>query len=314
MYSSGQVLNSPLPGVNRLIEIDFQAQGTHIAAAAVFACSCLGLCIISVWFAAERWIFSYYKGARRLSDILAKSPGLYHLPIAIASWLFQEIQHGTYKMVEWFVRVGNEVVQDINAAVEGARERWQARVASCADVESRPVSNPRTESSTGIPRLPTIPELGPTRMPGADGSEKYDEDIPAVNSHNIPLRTRLVNKFRSTPSEVPVSSTNSGPTTTRPPRRIGSTSKPMDNLIRSMIVYGKAQRSTEKGAAQPKRKRTGSTEGSRPHSADFSVPTQHGTLTNILKRIETTHVMRTNQGLVSHLQFSPNGKFLATSR
>ncbi len=273
-----------------------------------------------MWFAAERWIFAYYKGDKRLPDILSDVPGfVYGLRVVVVQRFMHEPELVAARIAKWMIRAAREIWRLINSIdISGAR-CCRGR-GSQGDEESQPaiamteVDSPRNQLSRPRPEIVhrTNQETSPP--------------VPETITPREPLNTRLPH---SVPAPVSPASPQGGRATAtsegQPVAHAAEGYPKMRDLIRSMIIIGKAQSSDSSSgntnfALPRERKRTSSTEESRspqsPYSAErLQIPPMFSSLTETrLKRMEVTQTLRFHQALVRHMQFSPDGKSLATSR
>lgn len=93
----------------------------------------------------------------------------------------------------------------------------------------------------------------------------------------------------------------------------------LQNLVRSVIMMRTASSATSAfSAVGPRRQRTMSSDGGKSRrSADHGAVMRSSRVASLipkLKRMEATQDIPAHSALVRHIQFSPDGKYLATSR
>ncbi|KAH7928593.1 WD40 repeat-like protein [Leucogyrophana mollusca] len=234
-----------------------------------------GLAAVSAWFAFEKWAFVQHRGQKWLADVLMD---------ALRRFLSLRMVAVCWRMLSW----GQRRMQAAGHSLRRVPSLTASFLTSGTEKEDA------TTSESILPMSRTPEPLSPIRQ---------STDTPFGE-----------------PSLSPTSPGSDGTTTPT-----GSTTfSPRDRLthaIRSVMMLQSA--SAPSGPFSPKRKRTTSSaltsgsEVSRGRASLEPVTTLRGsrvaTLVPKLKSLQVTQDLAAHSALVRHLQFSPNGKFLATS-
>ena len=243
---------------------------------------------MSAWFASERWIFVQHKGQKWLEEVISEATNrLANTRIARTSrislrWCSMRIAaaRGHFRrLTKWIVKPKQP--KELLPIVEPAQPRTRARAPPRPVYHQEPAAfMPKPEAALSLCSL-TTENLAST----TEG--RSDETTDTRRSH---ARQRFVNAIRSV---IMLQST------ARPmsPRRNSSFDTP--------IVFGSAVTGSAALPMSPGRFPDPgmSMRGARVTSA-----------IDKLKVLETSQEMAAHQALVRHLQFSPNGRYLATSR
>jgi hypothetical protein len=246
-----------------------------------------GLAAVSAWFASERWAYTHHQGRKWLGDILADATDrFYRLRGMVIT------RHALIWSGERLKDAGHSLkrVPSITASFLAHNgDKTEDKELANATL---PFTNPReptpSNQSPESTQSASTPDVGAssTRLPPSDGH-----------------------------SEGAASSVVDSTSTTRPGKgRLAA-------LVRSMIMFQSGSPASPLSPFTPRRQRTTSSSGQevfgKKQAAD-SVGTLRGsrvaTLIPKLKSLEATDDLAPHQALVRHLQFSPDGKFLATSR
>ncbi len=259
------------------------------------ACSIVGLTAVSAWFASERWAFSRHHGTKWLADILSETKVRVKSTRGI-KWLIYEPRALAWSASRW-VRTQ---FRELREAVSELSSRTLSRLSTPSneklpDPERAVTPNPismtpepnsptvqRRAASDAGPLLPIAEHASPTvtSFDGGDG----DGTASIMSESTSPLQdsgkgrfahaVRAVMKMRAASSVFPISGKN------------------------------------------PRRQRTMSSDGQGREAEPVGVlkNSRVGTLMPKLKSLHPTQSFEAHSALVRHLQFSPNGKFLATSR
>ncbi|KAI0783765.1 WD40 repeat-like protein [Abortiporus biennis] len=298
------------------------------------ACSCFGLAAVSTWFASERIIFNRHKGKKWLADVLSETKvKIYGIP-GIA-WFFTQPRAAIRKVVFWGRRKTEDVgewvtekAKDVEVVVYKVR-RQMTSVGVGAE-ENGVDENDNVEAGLRSPELCASPEpLSPTlaeRLAGLGhghrpsdagtllpisevasftrrGSVDYDNYEKAATSSDV---------ASIRPSSAAAQGSASAPPSTAQTR--------FANAVRSVMMLRSASASatTPFGIGSPKRQRTLSSE--RTNGLNRNVEpiglmsrSRVAALVPKLRAMVPAQDLAAHTALVRHLQFSPNGKFLATS-
>ncbi|KAG0696113.1 hypothetical protein DFH29DRAFT_1004842 [Suillus ampliporus] len=241
-----------------------------------------GLAAVSAWFASERWTFVHHRGSKWLSDVL-KDALRHFMALRLVSIVSKGFGRGS---------------QYLQKGVEVAGHKFR-RVSSMGTILTTTIEQGDNltagEYVHNMTRSPEpLPPLSPIRQSvdslshfSAEGSSHPNMELPTTTfsmSNPITPRDRLT------------------------------------SAIRSVMMLQSATSSPSNPFSSPARKRTTSsvfTDTSRGKSEIGVTTTFRGSkvasLIPKLKSLEATQDLTAHSALVRHLQFSPNGKFLATS-
>jgi WD repeat-containing protein 26 len=241
----------------------------------------------------ERWVFLRHRGKKWLGDVLEEaSDRFWALP-------GMNMVKGSYKHGRKAVRRAGRQLSRVSSLSASIRS-IQTGGSEDTDLEEgvlpfshfpEPISTGRARSATLTSPISAFSDVKtPTSPVPADiSSEKVDADSNADGNHTTETKARFTSAVRSV-MMLQSASLGSGPLGAFAPRRKRTTSSTI----------------TDESPITPRRKGT------------IEIPAIRGSrvasLTPKLKSLETTQDLAAHQALVRHLQFSPNGKFLATSR
>ncbi|TBU39880.1 WD40 repeat-like protein [Dichomitus squalens] len=262
------------------------------------ACSIIGLTAVSAWFASERWTFSRHNGTKWLADVLSETKVRVKSTRG-AQWLIYEPREAFRTASRWvaerFRQVGEGVselsartLSRLNLNGDSDDEKYDAERAvtpgttvECASPEPMSPTFRRAGSDAG-PLLPIAEIRSPTAtsVDGGDGGDGAS-----------------------------IMSDSPGPSTAAPGRGRFA------NAVRAVIKMRVASSAFPVEGRNPRRQRTMSSDGNGRDAEPVGVlkNSRVGTLMPKLRSLQTTQSFEAHSALVRHLQFSPNGKFLATS-
>ncbi|KAJ3763939.1 hypothetical protein EV360DRAFT_91547 [Lentinula raphanica] len=250
-----------------------------------------GLAAVSAWFASERWAFTQHRGKKWLGDILVEVnekflqlPGISSIFRVLrwaSKWASLRIASAGTKfqraksITKSIISSDSEKVSDIENGIP--------MTLSSDDVNALSALSRRRPSETG----PASPLVDSPTIASTAGSPISPPNTPTSPPHSpapvSPGRQLWKNAFRT----VKMSTALSNPRAVRSPQR---------------------QRTTSSTLLPSDRNRNGT---DPPVKA--IVRSRVAGLVPRLKCLEPTQDMAAHQALVRHLQFSPDGKYLATS-
>lgn len=253
-----------------------------------------GLAAVSAWFASERWAFTQHRGKKWLGDVLVEvNERFLQLPgISV-------ITRGLHWASEW---------ASMRAASVGTKLR---RVKSITKSIMSSDGEKASDVENGIP-LTLSPGEGAfssalsRRRPSETGPASPPVDSPTVAS-----------SFGSSPSPTSPNGPTNSPASPIP---LSTGRQLWKNAFRTVKMT--TALSNPISARSPRRQRTTSSSllpSDRKRlitdpPVKAIVRSRVAALVPKLKCLEPTQDMAAHQALVRHLQFSPDGKFLATSR
>ncbi|KAJ7359084.1 WD40 repeat-like protein [Mycena albidolilacea] len=258
-----------------------------------------GLAAVSAWFASERYIYLQHSGGKWLSDVIqdAKEQFLAIPGVKRIRKLFRGIQRRSRAAKKALARLSSKTANLIsrdssdseksddleanilptsNGGGYHTREMSASAMTSVVHLQSTDEATP-TASPSPEPAVPNTPTLS-----GA-GSEAGGTTVPASVG---PSKGKLL--WKNAMQTVKMRSVAAAPFGPRTPRR---------------------QRTSSSTTNFGERKRTLADEPIRAVLARSRV----ATLKPKLGKLMATEALEAHQALVRHLQFSPDGKFLATS-
>jgi len=265
--------------------LELQAEITSTLTTVFTAFTSFGLTAVSAWFASERYIFHRHSGKKWLSDAL--------------------MEYGDVVMKLAGVRTLNDLLHNLetrisrmNALLRRFSSKFLKSSRTLHDLETgtlpiahhnnRPPSSEVPQTPSQLP-LTTEPPKTP-RSPQAPSLVLEEEPATPIS----PGRELWKNAFRSVKFHTSISS-----------------------------PYGMM---TVVGEGQPLRRQTNSSSDLASGYHDQRKWTWTEETVNVMSRsrvallrprlleLEPVHDLAAHSGLVRHLQFSPNGKYLATSR
>ncbi|KAN0131940.1 WD40 repeat-like protein [Lactarius tabidus] len=259
------------------------------------AFSSFGLVAVSTWFASERWVFSRHNGKKWLQDSL---DDWWDVMMSILPF---------HQLVECLHVIGlwtSSVSRSIRAAATHAGS-------AATSFLYRPPSTETLHPSSSDNSLPKAasPECAVPNSPHARyGSEnsftasssRISPAIVAKSTHGSTVSVTLPSEKLSETPSTPASSAHSRGRFTRAVRnviRMQQLAVPLGARTRPMSPTLLSPDAIHRKDAQP-------------------VPMQSSRVAGLvskLRGLEPTQDLAAHQALVRHLQFSPNGKFLATS-
>ena len=258
-----------------------------------------GLAAVSAWFASERWAFSRHSGQKWLSDVLIEakdrfwlSPGItwtrrgvlivYHHLMTAFKAMFGILPTPTC----WSTETDDD---DLEAHVHGPpASRFQNYDPTRHRISdaTAPMSEPSSPTSPFVPPTPLNSPVHQTFVPSFVATANNDRTTSISKQlwkkafRDVKLRNALMPSRQST--AVPVIDP--------PPIRQRTTSSTLNDVVSD----NKKKASTLESVLF-----------SRSRITAF-VPK--------LTELEVTHDLAAHSALVRHMQFSPDGQFLATSR
>ncbi|KAF8141847.1 WD40-repeat-containing domain protein [Boletus edulis] len=276
-YSSGQV-RSPAP-LSSCIASGFFHQGPAVTS--------FGLAAVSAWFASERWIFVHHKGQKWLEEVISEATNhLANTRVARTTrislrWCnlrFAAARGYLRRLTSWIIKPKQpkELLPIAEPAQPrpGPRPRARAPPRPLVYHQEPSAFMPRPEAALSVCSIATENPASSTEGPSDETTGTRHSDA----------RQRFVNAIRS----VIMLQATARPMS---PRRNSSFDTPIVPISAALPMS--PGRFPDPGM---------SLRGVRVTSA-----------IDKLKALATSQEMAAHQALVRHLQFSPNGKYLATS-
>lgn len=261
------------------------------------ACSIVGLTAVSAWFASERWTFSRHHGTKWLADVLSETRVRVKSTRGIR-WLIYEPRAWAWAGSQWTQRH----FRKLSDAVSELSARTISRLNSDSDEKL-------ADTERGV--TPVSP------LPGCTSPEPLSPIIMRRGASDsgplLPIAEVRTNTAMSVGGEedgtASIMSDTVGPLPAPGRGRFA-------NAVRAVIKMRAASTAFPVDGRNPRRQRTMSSDGigSALEPVGVLKTSRVGTLVPKLRSLHPTQSFEAHLALVRHLQFSPNGKFLATSR
>ncbi|KIM47068.1 hypothetical protein M413DRAFT_23353 [Hebeloma cylindrosporum] len=284
-----------------------QARVTSTITTVLTAFTSFGLAAVSTWFASERWAFSRHRGQKWLSDILSE-----------ANDRFSQLP-GIFGLIKAFKYAGRQTIKFRKSVVRACA----LFISSVSCWKSR--NNGDDELENGLPT--TAPHVYSTEpKETANLFRSRPSDVTAVMSEVSTPASPLV---PPTPINSPIMNESglslNSPTVPQAP----TTGKQLwKNAVKSVkmrnalgVSLANSSLATVPGRAEPIRQRTmssgvGSSDTKKSATPGEILPFSRSRVSGLvpkLQELEATHDLAAHTALVRHMEFSPDGRFLATS-
>ena len=261
-----------------------------------------GLAAVSAWFASERWTFSRHRGQKWLSDVLIEAKDrFWHRPgitwtkrgFLIAGCHLNSVFKGAWRILGAFSLSTCRSTAMDNDDLEA--QGLPTNRSQMYDPTKRQTSNATIMSEPPTPTSPLVPPT-PLNSPVA---QDFDDCAPTPDADNTMTVGKQLwkNAFRNIKMRKAVAPSR---------QMIDIPDVPVINLP---PIKQRTTSSTTLNGFGICEKKKGSTSESVPFSRS-----RISTLIPKLVEMKITHDLAAHSALVRHMQFSPDGKFLATSR
>ncbi|KAG5646394.1 hypothetical protein DXG03_003717 [Asterophora parasitica] len=317
-----------------------QAPATSILTSVFTAFTSFGLAAVSAWFASERYIFLRHRGRKWLSD------AIFEYKVMIMKLPGMERSKRTLEGIRDRLALASDALQRISCKLLGLA---YARSSSSDNTDDLEAGLPTSHANNVPPQTPpvrrqfdVIPMSEPPKSPPPNSPTDHSEALPTSISpakqrwrntlRNIQMRSAFIPR-----NDVDVTSTSepsrsppplSAPTeTAEEPPAVSPGRQRWRDAFRSIQVRSAfaPAHGTSVLPLEPLRKRTTSSnitgaQGSERKRTLAEEPVKGVLRSRVaalrpkLQQLETTQDVAAHQALVRHLQFSPDGRYLATSR
>ncbi|KAI0948106.1 hypothetical protein AcW1_009704 [Taiwanofungus camphoratus] len=294
-FSNGLVLFAYSSGQDRVTK----------ATTTIFsALSCFGLAAVSTWFASERWIFTRHKGQKWLADVLSETkvrvcsvPGI--------KWVIYEPRALAWRVSQWGRRQFRKASHSLSRMSTRTLRRISTMGSSSEKFGENGGGHPTVLSCNGPEPISTTTSPIRTRYPSDAG--------PLLPISEVRVPTTF-----SASTDVLDASTILSEASTTPGAPPMTGKMHFANAVRSVMMLRSASNPFGMTPRSPRRQRTSSSDGQKSkisptEPSGMLRASRVAALVPKLKSLEATQDLAAHQALVRHLQFSPNGKFLATS-
>ncbi|KAJ1311843.1 hypothetical protein OPQ81_010304 [Rhizoctonia solani] len=298
----------------------YSSKQSHVVSALVTAFTIVtssGLISVGLWFMSERWIFSRTRGKRWLFDVLNETQSKFNKALGI-SWLLRQLPEDIYPRLMRWSRLQLHRIKTAFQAVyicctcRSAAEIDEEKQAHLSDHAAAP---PR---SSGLPPRPSGARSDDDTISITDTNYSGLASPRITERQPLPTSTSMTS-IPSSSGGYPRESPPSVPPITLPPtiaegepQRPGS--RRLKHLVERVIAMNKSapgrtvsgRTDIEPATGRPR----GSSEGYIPSSYALKARIQR--LKPGLENLRITQFMTEHMALVKHMQFSPNGDYLAT--
>ena len=241
-----------------------------------------GLAAVSAWFASERWTFVHHRGQKWLSDVLKEALRNF-MALRLISMVSKGFGWGSRYVQKGFEAAGQNLrrISSMGTVLATSVEQGDDLTTGESIRTLRRLSEPLS------PLSPVRQSMDSQSCFSTEGSTHPNTELPSTSNSvtNPPItpRDRLKNAIRSV--MMLQSATSPSSPFTSPTRKRTSSTTFIALTPKSEIGRTTSFRRSKIAAVIPK-----------------------------LKSLAVTQDLPAHSALVRHLQFSPNGKFLATSR
>ncbi|PPQ66008.1 hypothetical protein CVT24_011952 [Panaeolus cyanescens] len=293
-----------------------------------------GLAAVSAWFASERWAFARHKGQKWLSDVLNEGTDTFLQLSGISAiatgcvWLYDRCS----ALWDWIARLYTAFVQTFTSCFRrsclGGGDDVEARAGTPPAPEPSPTYafdpkdplspiKPRTSDATAVmsePSMPASPTTGPTVINSPVDKLSLSDGHAGNANPTSPTKQRWRKAVLTVAKRINAdqgTGPSSFPTGGATPGGMGI----------SVSISGS---SGERGRPVPRRQRTTSSnfnpfgpfDNRRKGTDLIPITTTKSRVTSLVPKLvelEPTQDLAAHAALVRHMQFSPDGRFLATS-
>ncbi|CAE6405826.1 unnamed protein product [Rhizoctonia solani] len=276
-----------------------------------------GLISVGLWFMSERWIFSRTRGKRWLFDVLNETQAKIHRLLGI-TWLLKQIPEN----------VGPRLMRWTRLQMYNIKTAFQSMYIYCT---CRHPTDIDEEKQAHLSDFAAAPSRNSALPPRPSGARSDDDTISnADTSYSMLASPRLTDKqplptstsLTSIPSSsggYPRESIPGSPIMFPPTIAEGEPERPGARRLKSLVervmaINKSAPGRTVSGGRTDLEPATGrprgSSEGYVPSS--FALKARLQRLKPGLENLRVTQFMTEHMALVKHMQFSPNGNYLAT--
>ncbi|KZV65320.1 WD40 repeat-like protein [Peniophora sp. CONT] len=270
------------------------------------ACSSFGLTAVSAWFAFERYAFNRHKGTKWLSDMLEDTWDTF-------------LAFGPFQVAARHWNIAERKTSIAASEALGRVRRAKVRVRQVPSrVREKLASSPHTipssssgESIAGSMEGAQSPVAGAASSNVTGRHRRQSGSTHFTDPHSQSARSPLAGSTTELLSEKEGTATVPGTPTSPTPSSPGRTR--LKNMVRSVMMM---QAAAGKG---PRAQRTVTSSSLiTPNRKDTLYPpapraSRVAALVTKLRNLGPTEDLAAHTALVRHLQFSPDGKFLATS-
>jgi WD repeat-containing protein 26 len=277
------------------LSTQLQSHVTSTLTTVFTAFTSFGLVAVSAWFASERWIFLRHRGQKWLSDALMEYKDmLMSLPgIEFARQVFHAVGRLFERAHECICRVFSKALELVYTYMNKstADHDLEANIPPIVHVQNErpPLLRHISDGEKSIMTVDTRKALS-ISVTGLQSDKLSDiPQTPATPTPISPGKQLWRNAMRSVKMHSATSSSFGIVVSPREPQRQSTSS--------STLTAGDRNRTNG---------------GGEPVRAVFR--SRVAALVPKLKVLETTQDLAAHQALVRHLEFSPDGRYLATSR
>ncbi|CAE6415966.1 unnamed protein product [Rhizoctonia solani] len=295
----------------------YSSHQSHVVSALVTAFTIVtssGLISVGLWFMSERWIFSRTRGKRWLFDVLNEVQSKVNKFLGI-TWLLGQLPEDIRPRLKRWTRLQ---LHNIKTALQSIYFHCTCRSPAEIDEEKQAHLSDFAAAppSSGLPPRPSGARSDDDTISNADTSYSALASPRFADKQPLPLPTST--SMTSIPSSSGGHPRESPPSVTMPPTITEGEpqqgSKRLKSLVERIIAINKSapgrtvsgRTDLEPTTGRPR----GSSEGYIPSS--FALKARIQKLKPGLENLRITQFMTEHMALVKHMQFSPNGDYLAS--
>lgn len=276
-----------------------QSRVTAIVTTIFTVFTSFGLAAVSAWFASERWAYTQHRGQKWLDDVISETksqilrlPGVSTLHRAW-KWSSHRLDRLRSHMSSFSVNLltGSEEKVDSNASIHSGIVGAPHAAASPEPMTPSVTQAPPSTHLESI-REPQSPEMRSPKSPLLSVKISEPDGITTDSPSASPARARFASAVRNI-------------------MKLQSSAKTFDGIGPRGVTR---KRTASSGILEPSSKISGKVINGSYEPSAMPKSSRVAALVPKLKSMEASQDIAAHQALVRHLQFSPDGKFLATSR
>ncbi|KDN36122.1 hypothetical protein RSAG8_11069, partial [Rhizoctonia solani AG-8 WAC10335] len=297
----------------------YSSRQSHVVSALVTAFTIVtssGLISVGLWFMSERWIFSHTRGKRWLFDVLNETQAKIHRVLGI-TWLLKWIPEDICSRLMRWTRLQTHNIKTafqamyIYCTCRSPAEIDEEKQAHLSDFAAAP---PR---SSTLPPRPSGARSDDDTVSNADTSYSALASPRLTDQKPLPASTSLTS-IPSSSGGYPRESPPGVPPLMLPSTITEDEQRPGTRRLKSFVERVIAMNKSTPGRTASGRTDPESTTGRPRGSSEGYIPASYALKARLhklkpgLENLRITQFMTEHMALVKHMQFSPNGDYLAT--
>ncbi|CAE6426142.1 unnamed protein product [Rhizoctonia solani] len=271
-----------------------------------------GLITVGLWFMSERWIFSRTRGTRWLFDVLSETQTRLHNALGIA-WFFRQLPGDIRpRLIRW-TRLQ---LHNIKTVFQSIYIHYTCCSPAEFDEENQVYSSDLTAAppSSGLPPHPPGSGSDIAVKSLVDAGHSTSMSLQLKGKQPLPASTSMAGMPSSSGGHPLESPLNPPPVTLSPIIAESEQERPgtkrFNNLVKRVIAVNKSAPGRTSALEPATGRQQGSSEGYIPSS--YALKARIRQLKFGLENLRITQVITEHMALVKHMEFSPNGDFLAS--